>query len=346
MTMTTSTSHASTEPVPLSFEVFLETLGSVRIAAWAFPPHYQNDLLPALWVFCIPGGTYRGRAYYDRQAPGYVPFAYSMARHLASNGIGSLVIDNLGTGQSTGALSSEAITAEVLAAAYQQVVAQLKNRLATRNLLDGLAAIPEESLFLAGIGHSMGAFILTHLQGRYPVFDAAIHLGLPYQPKNVQAFYASFGDEQALQTMIEQFTLHAGDESFARENRVYMRPIFYSKDVPVELIQADEADATTVPVGLFHDVVTQTEVAAQFAQLITCPVYLGFGQLELSSPHEEVASFSGSKRVTLFVLDNAAHCANFAPNRYQLWNDVISWLRYRSVHTRPPLNRTLGTLAG
>lgn len=329
----------SSDPHPTYFDAMVEK-DPVRIAAWVFPPQHPNDLLPAIWTFCIPGGTYTGLSYYDRQVPNYVPYAFSMARHFATNGIGSVVIDNIATGSSKTTIPSERVTAAVIADVYQHIVGQLKSRLATANLVDGVGAIPEESIFLAGVGHSMGAFILSHLQGKYPVFDAIVHLGMPYQKESLQEFYAPREGGIDLYAMGEQYLLHANDESFMRETRVYMRSMFYSKDVPEELIRVDERDATTVPMGLFSDIMTP-EKAAQFAQRITCPVYIGFGQLELSMPHREVASFSGSERVTLCVLKGAAHCANFSSKRYQLLDDEISWLRYRSVHTRPPLNRTL-----
>ena len=345
-TPTPSIAHASTDPVRLSFDVSLEPVGPVRIAAWAFAPRFSNELLPALWLFCLPGGSYRGLAYFDRQVPGFDPHAYSMARHLAGQGIGLVVIDNLGTGESRCAVSGEHLTAALLASAYESLVQQLRERLVTGTLVSGLAAVPEGSLWLAGVGHSMGAFLLTHLQGRYNVLDAVVELGMPYQDENVAALRASFGSEELFGAMLEQFGLHADDEEFARQSRSFTRPVFYSQDVPPALIAIDEQDATAVPVGLVKDVYTAPREAAALAAQITVPVYLGFGEAEIPNPRAEVASYLGAYSITLFILLQAAHCANFAANRRLLWNDIGAWARGKAVRTRLPQNRTLGILAG
>ncbi len=345
MTTTPSPAHASTDPAPLRFPVAHELLGQAHIAAWAFAPHSPSDLLPALWLFCLPGGTYRGLAYYDRQVPGFAPFAYSMARHLAGQGIGSVVIDNLGTGESHCAVPGEELTATLLASVYQQVVQQLRECLVTGTLVSGLAPIQAESLWLAGVGHSMGSFLLTHLQGRSHPLDAVVQLGMPYQPHNVAALMASFGDASLFQAMLEQLRHHAADEAFARESRTYTRQVFYANTVPPALIEADEQDATVVPMGLFQDVYTQSHQAAALAAQISTPVYLGFGEAELPAPRAEVASYGAALSITLFILAGAPHCANFAPNRRLLWDDLAAWCRAKAIRARPLLNRTLGTPA-
>jgi hypothetical protein len=342
---TPSPAQASTDPVPLHFPVAHELLGQAHIAAWAFAPHHQSDLLPALWLFCLPGGTYRGLAYYDRQVPGFAPYAYSMARHLAGQGIGSVVIDNLGTGESHCAVPGEHLTAELLASVSQQVVQQLRERLVVGTLVSGLAPIQEESLWLAGVGHSMGSFLLTHLQGRFHPLDAVVQLGMPYQHENVAALMASFGEEGTFEQMLAQLRQHAGDTELLQKMREMSRPLFYSREVPQALIEADERDATAVPLGLFQDVYTEWHQTAALATQISTPVYLGFGEVELPAPRAEVASYGAALSITLFVLAKAPHCANFAPNRRLLWDDLAAWVRAKAVHTRPPLNRTLGTPA-
>ena len=108
---------------PLSFDINLETIGSVRIAGWAFPP-YNHDLPPAVWLLAIPGVTYTAASYYDRQVPGHAPHAYSMARHVAAQGIGSILIDNLGTGESYYA-ESDKLTPAIFAEVYHKVAQNL-----------------------------------------------------------------------------------------------------------------------------------------------------------------------------------------------------------------------------
>jgi pimeloyl-ACP methyl ester carboxylesterase len=340
-TTSSSTSRASTDPIALSFAVTLETLGQARIAAWVFPPHYQSDLLPALWLFCIPGATYRGLAYYDRQVPGYVPFAYSMVRTCAGNGIGSVVIDNLGTGESRTDIPSAHLTAPVLAEAYHQLIQQLRQRLQDGELVPGLDKIVPESLWLAGVGHSMGSFLLTHLQGRHQLLDAVVLLGLPYQPDNVAAFFSSFGSESDFQAFMEKAWQDTDDPQMVREMRVFARRAFYSSAVPQALIEADEQDATGVPLGLFRELMDLKE-AAQWSAKISTPVYIGLGELEVPHPREEPAMYLSSHSITVFVQPGVAHCANFEESRLSLWADLIAWCRARSaLSSRLRLNRWL-----
>ena len=100
-----------------------------------------------------------------------------------------------------------------------------------------------------------------------------------------------------------------------------------------------------VPLGLFRDVYEESHQAAALAAQISVPVYLGFGEAELPAPRAEVASYRAALSITLFILAGAHHCANFAPNRRLLWDDLAAWARAKAIRALPPLNRTLGTPA-
>jgi alpha-beta hydrolase superfamily lysophospholipase len=324
-TTTSSVPSASTDPVALSFDVTLETLGTARIAAWAFPPQYPSDLMPAIWLIGFPGATYRGLAYNDQQVPGFASHAYSMARTCARHGIGFVAIDHLGTGASRTDILSDQLTFSVLIEAYPQLVQQMRQRLTHGTLVAGLAALAEELLWLAGVGHSMGSVILTYLQGQHHPFDAVVLLGLPYQPANVAAFFSAFG-----QAALEKFQQDAGNPQEIRALRMLSRPMFYSADVPPALIEADEQDATVVPLGLARELLN-AEKAVEWAARIRTPIYLGLGELEVPAPLTEPATYRSSHAITVFVQPGAAHCANFAQSRLLLWTDVIAWYRARSA---------------
>ncbi len=321
--MATPIAQASTDPIPLAFAVTLETLGQARIAAWAFPPHYPSDLLPAIWLFCLPGGGYRGLAYYDRQVPShYAPHAYSMARTFAGNGIGSVVIDHLGTGSSTIDVHGELLTRPVLAAATDQALAQMRQHLEQGTLIPGLAKIPQESLWIAGVGHSMGGCLLTHMQGHYHHCDAVAILGWP----NRAATVAMPGVDTPLEAMMRM-----SPNGYVTGERNLVHPFFYSPGVPDALIDADEQDATAIPAGMLSDYGVPF-VVAKFAAQIRCPVYLGFGEVDVTSaPREEPAAYLSSSSITVFVQAGAHHCANSEPNRFALWDDLAAWCRAKAA---------------
>lgn len=308
-------------PTSTVFEVPLEGSGEARIAAWVFAPPYVSEVFPSPWVLAIPGGSYRGLAYYDRQIPGYVETAFSMARYLALEGIGVVVVDNPGTGASHAPVEGNAITRYVCAEVYRQLAAQMRERLTDGTLLPNMPPVSASNLWLAGMGHSMGGYLLTQVQGQYAPFEAAILLGWTNIARgdllNIPAT-----DMQTL------FSTQDGMVYF----RSIMRPFFYSSCVPQALIDIDEADATVIPAGLVD--VVHTGIVADMAAQIRTPVYLGFGEVDMSSaPCAEPAAYPLASSISLFVLPEASHCANFSVNRFTLWEDIAVWCQLRAMQS-------------
>jgi alpha-beta hydrolase superfamily lysophospholipase len=105
-----------------------------------------------------------------------------------------------------------------------------------------------------------------------------------------------------------------------------MRALFYAPDVPVALIEADEADASRTPANFGRDALTPG-IVHNAAAAIACPVLLGYGAIDTSpAPHAEPAFFSQSPDVTLAVWAGAAHCHNFASTRQAVWDRVDRWV--------------------
>jgi len=66
--------------------------------------------------------------------------------------------------------------------------------------------------------------------------------------------------------------------------------------------------------------------SAEFAAQVDCSVFLGFGDHDVPPvPHHEVAFYTRSGDVTLYVLPDAAHCHNFAATRMRLWDRIDRW---------------------
>jgi pimeloyl-ACP methyl ester carboxylesterase len=299
--------------------------GSVaRIAAWVFAPHHASDLLPSLWLLCLPGGTYRGLAYFDRQVPGYTPYAYSMARWLAQQGLGSIVIDHLGTGESTGNVSADPLSAEQYADAYAHLAQQVREQLSAGTLIAGLAPLLPEHLWLAATGHSFGGRVATLTQSIHACFDALVLLGSPSNDERVNL--AQFGIGNDMETTWQHWAsqFQHGCVSIPREQ---LRSFFYgSMDIPRELIDADEAEAMPIPLGLLAFMLPGAVQDA--ARRITCPLFLGFGESDIiACPRSDPQAYASASSITLYVQRGASHCANFAPNRFDLWTGLAAWCR-------------------
>lgn len=323
------------EPTALFFRVPCPTLGQeVCVAAWAFAPHHVSDFLPSMWMLCIPGGTYRGLAHFDRQVPGYAPFAYSFARHMTEEGIGVLVIDNLGTGASPApaGISGEHITCARLSDAYQYVVAQARARLRKGTLIPGPGLAPVADPFVVGVGHSMGGLYLVETQGRYHSCDAIAILG--YSPGKAGDALTIPGIEDTSAFVQQAFQQMSAEGSLTLDRRV-LHPFFFSPQVPAALIEADDADATVVPAGVVASL--QPGSAAPTAAQIRAPIYLGFTEIDVvSSPHAEPAAYVSSTSITLSVQSGrgARHCGNFEPGRFDLWRDMVSWCRTKAMQSK------------
>lgn len=309
----------------------------VQVASWIFAPRTLSPFLPAMWLFAIPGGSYRGLAYYDRQVPGFPMLAYSMARFLAAQGIGVVVIDNVGTGASPVDIAGNLLTRQVYAALYQQLIAHLREQLIESRLPIQIEPVPAECLWFGIMGHSMGGFLATHLQATYGSGDGLAVLGwsnssdamtinkrLQLMPEQMQMLKSAFVGKTAL-----------GGQQLA-QLRSWLRPLFYSATVPRALIEADERDATTIPSGLSECMIPG--VVAQEAAQIHCPIFLSFGGTDMTDdPHREVTTYRSSTAITLLVQPEAHHCANFELSRPVLWKALASWCRTAAHLTKKPL---------
>lgn len=314
----------SSTPLPTTFEVEVSGSGASSIAAWVFAPQQVEASDPSLWTVCFPGATYRGLSYYDKQLPGCTPDTYSMARYLAARGIGLIVIDNLGTGESRVPISGWRLDRFLLADVYQELVAQMRERLACGMLSPDLAPLDESPLFLAGIGHSMGGMLLSHLQAHHAPFDAICLLGwatltmLTHLPGTAPDLF-------------ERLPGYVTSDGYIPSSlRPLIRQWFCSPAVSEKLIAADEREATVAPAAWMAEM--KPQALFDEAARITCPLFLGFGDIDTTAtPHQEVAAYPHGSQVTLFIQRGAHHCANFESGRFALWQAIADFLRAQAV---------------
>jgi len=295
---------------------------TAHLAVWVFLPQGEvSTNLPSLWCLAIPGASYSGLAYFDHSAtPGY-----SMARYLASQGIGVVVIDNLGTGASPLLTTpGRTLTREILAELYSQIVDLLRLRLIQGTLCSDLAPVSRD-LWIVGVGHSMGGYILSALQALFAPFEATAFLGWTQGP----------WDEALIETTGHSFkNLSEQHGYYSIHDRSFLRPFFYGEPLLCSqaLIKADEEAQTAIPAGLFEGLLAQVARDIEhYAAKITCPVFLSFGACgDIAKNPREEGKWYASSDVTWLLQSQAAHCANFASTRVWLWQHLASWMCNRA----------------
>jgi pimeloyl-ACP methyl ester carboxylesterase len=266
----------------------------VEIVASLFLPDTKwTELLVA-----IHGGGYSRKYWHPEIAdfPGY-----SYAEHVVSTGKALLTIDVLGMGESSAPDPESKLSRMKIAAAcdaaIQQVVADLGS-----------------AFTITGIGHSMGGMMAITIQAVHRTFDRLAVLGWANAPLQLGATTSA--------EMMAAIPAHG----YLPSPREALRPLCFLPDVPLALIEADEAQRGLSPACLGRDALTPGIVHAAAAS-ITCPVLILHGVVDTSpDPNAEAAYFASSARVDVVVLADSAHCHNFASSRVAGWRSIDDWI--------------------
>jgi len=261
--------------------------------------HLPDDMPegPLPLIFALHGGGY-SRIYWH---PPFADESYSFAHWFTAQGKAVLAIDMLGMGQSSRpepeSRLSTAIIAATHAAALQHVVAML-----------------DRPLSITGVGHSMGGMMIIAQAAAHPDFDRVAVLGWANEPMVL-------GDTDVA-------TLQAGliPSGYLPTPREPMRKLFYWPDVPIDLIGADEAHASTTPACLGRAALTPG-IMHEASRQISVPVLVVQSVIDTSPALEkEPAYFSTARSVELQILEDAAHCQNFAGTRATHWTELNNWI--------------------
>jgi len=312
-------------PAALSFDV-TAAIGSgeqLTQQAWLFLPERPADA-PAV-LLCLAGGTY-DKHYWHIDIDGHP--GYSFGEHLADLGYVVVAVDHLGIGESTDPIASGSLGLALLAKGDADVARQLRERLRRGELHD---EIPPTTAPLVGVGHSMGACLTTMVQATDCPYDAVVLLGYGVQITNVYEHTAEAADlEQRIQQTMAaacQLADVQQTDSHLVGPRSALAPLFYAGEVPQDVIDADTAAQSRVPVRAAAEVTTPGMVE-QYATQVDVPVFLGFGgALDVSpNPYAEPANYTGSPDVTLHLVPSSGHCHNFASQRGQLWDRIARWV--------------------
>jgi pimeloyl-ACP methyl ester carboxylesterase len=272
-----------------------------------------------------------------------------MARTLAMQGIGSVVVDHLACGKSSSDIPTETLRPEDFADAYAHLTHQLRARLEAGTLIAGIPPLLPGHLWLTAVGHSFGGRVITLAQSTHACFDALALLGSPSNDEYVNLAQFGIGDEMdctdctdytggtggtegmgGMET-IRQAWLSQADAGLITLPREYLRPFFYGEtDIPPELIEVDEADAVPIPLGLLS--LMRPNAVREAARTLTCPLFVGFGESDITAcPRSDPAAYESAMSITLYVQPDASHYTNFAPTRTDLWKELASWCRAQAV---------------
>jgi pimeloyl-ACP methyl ester carboxylesterase len=299
----------------VDFDVSAVTDGAHVAGSVFVPPAGPGPDGRTVVLVCLPGGTYT-RAYWDLTVPGRA--GYSFAEDMAARGHVVAALDNLGTGASHRPPDGADVTIELWGRAAAEVARQLRDRLRPNH---------GDDLVVVGVGHSMGGYAVIAQQAAGGDFDAVAILGTSNQP--MAGVYSTEAgapppDDQH-RALVEQMVGSAHD-GYLQPDRENLRALFHLADVPPDVLTADDAPATQVPVGAAAAAV-EPGAYREAAGKISAPVLLAFGEVDVSpSPHTEVAAYSASGDVRLVVLQGSAHCHNAATTRQLLWDRLAGWI--------------------
>jgi pimeloyl-ACP methyl ester carboxylesterase len=286
--------------------------------------------VPRAVLICWPGGSY-ARAYWDMHIAGYP--GYSFAEHMTAQGFAVVAADHLGVGASSKPAEGDKVDLDTMSAAAASFVEQVRASLADGSPEFGGTPLPE--IPIIGVGHSLGACLTVVTQARHRCYDAVALLGFTHGQKEVSVTAVGAterepaGDPDTLrQTAIEQaraFFADTWDDVYAFAPREPNHSWLHRPDVPAAVIAADDAQAVRWPRQSYVDALL-AGYSASFAAQLDCNVLLGFGDHDVPPiPHADVAFYTQSRDVTLFILPNSAHCHNFASTRTELWERIGLW---------------------
>ncbi|WP_277872743.1 alpha/beta fold hydrolase [Frankia sp. CcI49] len=276
---------------------------AVRVVA---DPDLQAASRPVV-LCCFPGGG-MSTAYFEMDG-------YDMAAHLAGAGVIVVLVDHPGVGDSDvpddpWTLRPE-LVADVEVLAVERVIAGL-----------GLA-----NPVVIGLGHSMGAMLVAYQQARHRPYQGLVLVG-----------YSGRGLPEVLRR--EELAV-AHDPAGARDAIVQLarsrfgRPLVSGGPAHSEMLVGPHASpgalgALGAAAGPLLALCGLTSMLpgshADELASIDVPVLAGVGDHDIvGPPHEIPGHFPGSRDVTVFVLQDAYHNSNIAPNRHLLWDRIRDW---------------------
>ena len=268
----------------------------------------------AVVLFCFPGGGIT-RGYWHIEAPAGFGH-YSFAEHMTAHGYVVVAVDHLGVGASSRVDDPAEYTSEVVADVDAFVVDHVTARLRDGSALPGIAPIPHARR--VAVGHSMGAIFSIWQQARHRPFEALALLGWGASGLRIEEL-AEF-TAQSKRNRAEWSTDDAAPGGTATSDL-----LLAGMPIPIELYPVLEACGTDfVPLDGMERLARGSEILAA----VDVPVFIGVGDRDImqGDPREIPNALPSCDDITLFVLRDAGHNQNVAPNREQLWDRIAAWI--------------------
>ena len=299
--------------------------GAHQVRFDLFAPDGPTDG-PWTVLCCLPGGG-MSRKYWDIDAP--TEFGnYSMARHFADRGFIVAIIDPLGVGDSSRPDDGYTLRVETVAAVNAAVVDAVVDGLRSGRYPD---VGPRTVARVIGVGHSAGAKITCVQQAASRSFDALCLLGfgaagLPQALSAEELRYAN--DPDAFAQAIVPLARARWDGDPLPPGTTATSPLLLAgMAVPEPVLAAVGATSSSLLALVGLSSMMPGSIERELAA-IDVPVFVGVGSNDIGGPAHQIPSvFTGSFDVTLYVLADAGHNHNVAPNRCDLWDRVIAWAR-------------------
>lgn len=273
------------------------------ISATLFLP----DGEPEAVLVCWPGGSYDRRYWAFDAVPGY-----NFSSHATDLGLAVLAADHLGVGASSRPADVDAVNFVTMSAAADEFVRQVRERVPGRRVV--------------GVGHSLGGALTVATQALHSSYDRIASLGMTHGAKGSVTHGVGEGKDPRTAALEQAPTfLEDWDAGYSSSDRVAQHGWFYRPDTPAEVIAADDQTAATWPRQAYVDGLT-VGYSAELAAGVGCPVFLCFGEYDVpEQPRDDVSFYEKSNDIRMLVLENAAHCSNFASTRTVLWDRLCAW---------------------
>jgi hypothetical protein len=222
------------------------------------------------------------------------------------------------------------MTLEVCADGAHAAFLEVSERLLKGDLAPGLPAVVPARSF--GFGQSLGGFITMIQQGKYADHAAIAVLGAsPLVIANIPFHrdLAGVPAEERRQLILADNAASSGLDELPMYHGAPHRNftgIFHVNGVAEDLLAYDETECETL-ISRVSGVDGMTPgYAAPWADRVTCPVFLGFGDADVSAdPRREPTGYPASRHITVATFPHMAHMHNFADTREQLWQALDDW---------------------